>query len=81
MDAEQELAATKGHKQMLQEQLRREVEFYQERLKKQIQSCSELEVLSFILVKLYYCVVQDFSYSLISGILLNHMGVMCLCTF
>ncbi|KAL8487258.1 hypothetical protein ACS0TY_023798 [Phlomoides rotata] len=44
LDAEQELAAAKGQQQMLQEQLRREVEFYQERIKKQIHSFSELEM-------------------------------------
>ncbi|KAA8545413.1 hypothetical protein F0562_020197 [Nyssa sinensis] len=42
--AEQELAAAKGREQALQEQLSKEVDDSQERLKKQIQSYSELEV-------------------------------------
>uniref|UniRef100_A0A5B7BXX2 Putative mitotic spindle checkpoint protein MAD1 n=1 Tax=Davidia involucrata TaxID=16924 RepID=A0A5B7BXX2_DAVIN len=42
--AEQELAAAKGREQALQEQLLKEVNDSQERLKKQIQSYSELEV-------------------------------------
>ncbi|CAA2933888.1 mitotic spindle checkpoint MAD1 [Olea europaea subsp. europaea] len=43
-NAEQELAAAKGREQMLQQQLRKEVDFSQEQLKKQIQSYSELEI-------------------------------------
>lgn len=43
-NTEQELAAAKGRELMLQEQLRKEVDFSQEQLKKQIQSFSELEV-------------------------------------
>ncbi|KAL2254268.1 UNVERIFIED_CONTAM: Mitotic spindle checkpoint protein MAD1 [Sesamum indicum] len=43
-NAEQELAAAKGREQMLQEQLRKEVDFSQEQLRKQIHSFSELEV-------------------------------------
>ncbi|KAK6159719.1 hypothetical protein DH2020_003100 [Rehmannia glutinosa] len=43
-NAEQELAAAKGREQMLQEQLRKEIDFSQEQLRKQIQSYSELEV-------------------------------------
>ncbi|KAL2477600.1 Mitotic spindle checkpoint protein MAD1 [Forsythia ovata] len=42
--AEQELAAAKGREQMLQQQLKKEVDFSQEQLKKQIQSYSELEI-------------------------------------
>ncbi|XP_021888214.1 mitotic spindle checkpoint protein MAD1 [Carica papaya] len=42
--AEQELAAAKGREQVLQEQLLREVSDSGERLKKQLQSYSELEV-------------------------------------
>ncbi|KAI3445547.1 hypothetical protein Pfo_002212 [Paulownia fortunei] len=42
--AEQELAAAKGREQMLQEQLRKEIDFSHEQLRKQIQSFSELEV-------------------------------------
>ncbi|XP_073028375.1 mitotic spindle checkpoint protein MAD1 isoform X1 [Primulina eburnea] len=41
---EQELAAAKGRELMLQEHLRKEVDFSQEQLKKQLQSFSELEV-------------------------------------
>ncbi|KAK4402029.1 Mitotic spindle checkpoint protein MAD1 [Sesamum angolense] len=44
-NAEQELAAAKGREQMLQEQLRKEVDFSQEQLRKQIHSFSELESL------------------------------------
>ncbi|KAL6579273.1 hypothetical protein OROMI_009489 [Orobanche minor] len=43
-NVEQELAAAKGREHMLQEQLRKEIDFSQEQLKKQIQSFSELEV-------------------------------------
>ncbi|KAK6159685.1 hypothetical protein DH2020_003066 [Rehmannia glutinosa] len=43
-NAEQELAAAKGREQMLQEQLRKEIDFSQEQLRKQIQSYSELEL-------------------------------------
>ncbi|KAL6579148.1 hypothetical protein OROMI_009364 [Orobanche minor] len=43
-NVEQELAAAKGCEHMLQEQLRKEIDFSQEQLKKQIQSFSELEV-------------------------------------
>ncbi|KAL6982255.1 hypothetical protein U1Q18_050024, partial [Sarracenia purpurea var. burkii] len=42
--AEQELAATKGREQALQEQLLKEVNDSQERIRKQIKACSELEV-------------------------------------
>lgn len=42
--AEQELAAAKGREGVLQEQLLKEVDDSRERLKKQIQLCSELEV-------------------------------------
>lgn len=42
--AEQELAAAKGREQALQEQLLKEVNDSHERIKKQIQSHSELEV-------------------------------------
>ncbi|KAM4126170.1 hypothetical protein ACJW30_01G369200 [Castanea mollissima] len=42
--AEQELAAAKGREQALQEQLLKEVNDYQERFRKQIQSQSDLEV-------------------------------------
>lgn len=42
--AEQELAAAKGREQAMQEQLLKEVNDSQERLRKQIQSRSELEV-------------------------------------
>ncbi|XP_041010924.1 mitotic spindle checkpoint protein MAD1 isoform X2 [Juglans microcarpa x Juglans regia] len=42
--SEQELAAAKGREQALQEQLLKEVNDFQERFKKQIQSHSELEV-------------------------------------
>ncbi|KAG7976849.1 hypothetical protein I3843_05G001500 [Carya illinoinensis] len=44
LDSEQELAAAKGREQALQEQLLKEVNDFQERFKKQIQSQSELEV-------------------------------------
>lgn len=44
MYAEQELAATKGREQALQEQLLKEVNDSQERLRKQIHMHSELEV-------------------------------------
>ncbi|KAL6558940.1 hypothetical protein OROMI_019290 [Orobanche minor] len=43
-NVEQELVAAKGREHMLQEQLRKEIDFSQEQLKKQIQSFSELEV-------------------------------------
>ncbi|XP_022861406.1 mitotic spindle checkpoint protein MAD1 isoform X2 [Olea europaea var. sylvestris] len=43
-NAEQELAAAKGREQMLQQQLRKEVDFSQEQIKKQMQSYSELEI-------------------------------------
>ncbi|KAL3843634.1 hypothetical protein ACJIZ3_001037 [Penstemon smallii] len=43
-NVEQELAAAKGREQMLQEQLKKEVDFSQEQLKKQLQSSSEFEV-------------------------------------
>ncbi|KAL7157459.1 hypothetical protein ABFS83_02G078500 [Erythranthe nasuta] len=43
-NAEQELSAAKGREQNLQEQLRKEIDFSQEHLRKQIQSFSELEV-------------------------------------
>ncbi|XP_051114272.1 mitotic spindle checkpoint protein MAD1 [Andrographis paniculata] len=43
-NVEQELAAAKGREHMLQEQLKKEVDFSQEHLRKQIQSYSELEV-------------------------------------
>ncbi|KAL3620767.1 hypothetical protein CASFOL_035679 [Castilleja foliolosa] len=43
-NAEQELAAAKGREQMLQEQLRKDIDFSQEQLKIQIQSSSELEM-------------------------------------
>ena len=42
--AEQELAAAKGREQALQEQLLKEVNDFQERFRKQIQSQSDLEV-------------------------------------
>lgn len=42
--AEQELAATKGREQALQEQLLKEVNDSQGRIKNQIKACSELEV-------------------------------------
>lgn len=43
LNAEQELAAVKGREGVLQEQLLKEVDDSQERLKKQIQLCSELQ--------------------------------------
>ncbi|KAK4491274.1 hypothetical protein RD792_002010 [Penstemon davidsonii] len=43
-NVEQELAAAKGREQMLQEQLKKEVDFSQEQLRKQLQSSSEFEV-------------------------------------
>lgn len=49
-NAEQELAAAKGREQMLQEQLRKEIDFAQEHVRKQIQSFSELEVWWLVLV-------------------------------
>lgn len=42
--AEQELAAAKGREQALQLQLLKEINDSQERLKKQLESCSKLEV-------------------------------------
>lgn len=45
--AEQELAAAKGREQALQEQLLKEMNDFQERFKKQIQSQSEVEVCLF----------------------------------
>lgn len=42
--AEQELAATKGREQALQEQLLKEVNDSQGRIKNQLKACSELEV-------------------------------------
>ncbi|KAK1552952.1 hypothetical protein Q3G72_026290 [Acer saccharum] len=44
LQTEQELAAAKGREEMLKEQLLKEVNDSQERLRKQIQTCSELEV-------------------------------------
>ena len=44
---EQELAAAKGREQSLQEQLLKEVDDFQERFRKQIQTQSELEVCLF----------------------------------
>lgn len=41
---EQELAAARGREHILQEQLRKEVDFSQEQLRKKIQAFSELEV-------------------------------------
>lgn len=41
---EQELAAARGREHILQEQLRKEVDFSQEQLRKQIQAFSELEI-------------------------------------
>ena len=43
-NTEQELAATRGREHILQEQLRKEVDFSQEQLKKQLQAFNELEV-------------------------------------
>ncbi|EEF34534.1 mitotic spindle checkpoint protein MAD1 [Ricinus communis] len=42
--AEQELAAAKGREKALQEQLLKEINDSQERLKKQLESCSKLEI-------------------------------------
>ena len=47
---EQELSAAKGRERALQEQLMKEVNDSQERFKKQLQSCNELEV---FLISLY----------------------------
>ncbi|KAL5786941.1 hypothetical protein ACOSP7_003890 [Xanthoceras sorbifolium] len=44
LQTEQELAAAKGREEALKEQLLKEVHDSQERLRKQIQTCSELEV-------------------------------------
>ncbi|XP_060167551.1 mitotic spindle checkpoint protein MAD1 isoform X2 [Lycium barbarum] len=43
LNAEQELAAAKGREEALQDQLMKEVNVSQERLRKQLQLCSELE--------------------------------------
>ncbi|XP_047950653.1 mitotic spindle checkpoint protein MAD1 [Salvia hispanica] len=43
-NTEQELAATRGREHILQEQLRKEVDFSQEQLKKQLQAFNELEI-------------------------------------
>lgn len=52
---EQELAAAKGREHALQEQLLKEVNDFQERFKKQIQSHSELEVSLFSFTNLILC--------------------------
>ncbi|XP_060167549.1 mitotic spindle checkpoint protein MAD1 isoform X1 [Lycium barbarum] len=44
LNAEQELAAAKGREEALQDQLMKEVNVSQERLRKQLQLCSELEM-------------------------------------
>ncbi|XP_059313488.1 mitotic spindle checkpoint protein MAD1 [Lycium ferocissimum] len=44
LNAEQELAASKGREEALQDQLMKEVNVSQERLRKQLQLCSELEM-------------------------------------
>ncbi|XP_060167552.1 mitotic spindle checkpoint protein MAD1 isoform X3 [Lycium barbarum] len=44
LNAEQELAAAKGREEALQDQLMKEVNVSQERLRKQLQLCSELEL-------------------------------------
>ncbi|XP_042066839.1 mitotic spindle checkpoint protein MAD1-like [Salvia splendens] len=43
-NTEQELAATRGREHILQEQLRKEVDFSQEQLRKQLQAFNELEI-------------------------------------
>lgn len=47
LNTEQELAAARGREHILQEQLRKEVDFSQEQLKNQIQAFNDLEVYKF----------------------------------
>lgn len=60
LNSEQELAAAKGREEALQDQLLKEVNASQERLRKQLQLYSELEVLDVLLYPIICIVFPSF---------------------